>query len=77
MAGSYRHLVDDDLQYVGLDEIENGADAAEAIEELYGMVCWLASQAAIRSGRTYAQVIEDAEANAKTGIALTGDARPS
>jgi hypothetical protein len=75
MAGSYRHLVNDDLQYTGLDLIENGGDAAEAIEKLYGMVCWLASQAAVRTGRTYAQVIEDAEANWKTGIALAGDAR--
>lgn len=75
MAGSYRHLVDDDLRYAGLDLIENGGDAAEAIENLYGMVCWLASQAALRTGRTYAQVIGDAEANAKAGIALAGDAR--
>ena len=75
MAGSYRHLVNDDLQYIGLDLIENGGDAAEAIEKLYGMTCWLASQAAIRTGRTYAQVIEEAEANWKTGISITGDAR--
>jgi hypothetical protein len=75
MAGSYRHLVNEDLQYIGLDLIENGGDAAEAIEELYGMVCWLASQAAIRTGRTYAQVIGEAQANWETGITLAGDAR--
>jgi hypothetical protein len=75
MAGSYRHLVNDDLEYIGHGEIENGGDAAEAIEGLYGMVCWLAAQAALRTGRTYGQVIADAEANARVAVALVGDAR--
>lgn len=72
MAGSYRHLVNDSLEYHGMDLIENLGDAGEAIEQLYGMTCWLAAQASIRSGRTYAEVIRDAEANWQTGIALAG-----
>jgi len=75
MAGSYGHLVNDDLQYIGQKLLENGGDVTEAIEQLYGMTCWLASRAAIRTGRTYAEMIDDAVANWQTGIALTGDAR--
>jgi hypothetical protein len=76
MAGSYRHLVNDNLQYVGLGSIEDEGDAAEAIGQLYGMVCWLAIATALHTGRGYKQVIAEAESNWKTGITLAGDARP-
>lgn len=46
MAGSYNHCVDDKGNLRTNDElvesIENLGDAFEAIEEMYGMIWWLA-----------------------------------
>jgi hypothetical protein len=49
MAGSYNHIVNNkgDLlnneRFVGM--IENLGDAYEAVEEMYGMIWWLAHMA--------------------------------
>lgn len=62
MAGSYNHCVNEDgtLDLPDLSRIENLGDAKEAIEEMYGMIWWLAQ------GQTYA--VESARQNYKLGI---------
>lgn len=46
MAGSYNHCVDDDGNLLDWERLagslENGGDVYEAVEELYGMIWWLA-----------------------------------
>lgn len=47
MAGSYNHVVTDDGNLRSPEMVnrmlENGGDVYEAIEEMYGMIWWLAS----------------------------------
>ena len=38
MAGSYRHIVDEDNNFCGIDRIDNLGDAHEALEECYHMI---------------------------------------
>jgi hypothetical protein len=47
MAGSYKHVVTDDgnlgsNEFV-VDMLETGGDVFEAVEEMYGMIWWLAA----------------------------------
>ena len=44
MAGSYRHITEDDGSLSGPEDhrLDNLGDAYEAIEEMYGMIWWLA-----------------------------------
>lgn len=35
MAGSYKHIVDENNQFIGIDLIDNLGDAYEALEECY------------------------------------------
>ena len=46
MAGSYLHCVDDDGRLREPEELglENGGDVYEAVEEMYGMIWYLAHQ---------------------------------
>ena len=49
MAGSYNHCVDGETGKLYVNEdliqmVENLGDAYEAIEEMYGMIWWLANQ---------------------------------
>lgn len=41
MAGSYRHCVSDDGNFLGTDLIDNLGDAYEALEEMYDMIQFL------------------------------------
>lgn len=41
MAGSYRHVTDQNGQFKGLDSIDNLGDAYEAIEEMHDMIAQL------------------------------------
>ena len=43
MAGSYGHVTDDDGAFIGADLLENGGDVFEAVEEMYGMIWYLAN----------------------------------
>jgi hypothetical protein len=47
MAGSYNHAVADDGQLLCNDDftgmVENLGDAYETVEEMYGMIWWLAA----------------------------------
>lgn len=42
MAGSYKHIVDENGALRGIDYLENWGDMHEAIEECYGMIWYLA-----------------------------------
>ena len=43
MAGSYWHIVEDNGAFSGQQHrLENGGDVYEALEELYGMIWYLA-----------------------------------
>ena len=48
MAGSYNHCVDEDGQLLNNEDLvgmlENGGDVYEAVEEMYGMIWWLADR---------------------------------
>lgn len=56
MAGSYRHVVEDDGRLSSNETIagmlENGGDVYEAVEEMYGMIWWLAHHYAVDMGYT-------------------------
>lgn len=48
MAGSYNHIVENDGNLASnesvVDMLENGGDVFEAVEEMYGMIWWLAAE---------------------------------
>lgn len=62
MAGSYNHCVNEDgtFDLPDLSRIENLGDAKEAIEEMYGMIWFLAVG--------YPHAVEAARQNYKIGI---------
>lgn len=60
MAGSYSHCVDDDGKFNGVERLDHLGDAYEALEEMYGMIWWLAA------GQP--SVVENARLNYKVGI---------
>lgn len=41
MAGSYRHVVDEDGSFIGTDLLSDLEDAHEALEEMYLMIQYL------------------------------------
>ena len=69
MAGSYKHTVNDDGTFRGVDLLDHLGDADEALEELYGMVRYLADQLA-------QQYAGDAQREAET-VDLVEEARQS
>ena len=42
MAGSYKHVVNRKGEFTGIGLIDNLGDAYEALEEMYGMIWYLA-----------------------------------
>lgn len=73
MAGSYGHVVRDDGGLGNNDHItsmlENGGDVFEAIEEMYGMLWYLAKSLEMETGRAAATLIAEAQAHYKEGLA--------
>lgn len=51
MAGSYGHVIDEDgglrSSFDVADMLENGGDVYEAVEEMYGMIWYLATELAL------------------------------
>lgn len=49
MAGSYHHIIDDSGNLLSpemvVSSLETGGDVYEAVEEMYGMIWWLAYMA--------------------------------
>jgi len=73
MAGSYNHIVTDDGNLMSNDQmmisgamIENLGDAYEAIEELYGMIWYLAG---MHPGKEK-MAVEEARQNYQDGLRI-------
>lgn len=81
MAGSYYHCIDFRTGQLLSNErmvqrgalIENLGDAYEAIEEMYGMIWWLATQGVALgdSSFTPADLVELARQNCQDGLKLS------
>lgn len=81
MAGSYNHcindrghLLDNDRMMISGGMIENLGDAYEAIEEMYGMIWFLAAMAESQtdmSNLSPAQMVELARKNYQRGLRLS------
>ena len=80
MAGSYNHVVKEDgnleSNKVVVDMLETGGDVFEAVEEMYGMIWWLARtlracQMANRlEAATEKDIVELARLNYKRGLEI-------
>jgi hypothetical protein len=73
MAGSYGHVTDNGgklLDPRGVnDMLENGGDVFEAVEEMYGMIWWLATRLSEQAGAWSAESwVEDARESYRQGI---------
>jgi len=76
MAGSFRHVTTkkgklrSNESFAGM--IDNLGDAYEAVEEMYGMIWWLAANygAALGDGDT-ASFVENARENYRNGIEIS------
>ena len=83
MAGSYNHVVTEDgslaSNEVVVDMLETGGDVFEAVEEMYGMIWWLAFQfASLSPGfRDAKEMVRDAQANYKSGLQISREVHQS
>lgn len=76
MAGSYGHVTTDDGMLRSVDGVndmlDNGGDVYEAIEEMYGMIWYLAHTLDMElSGRgpgSAEELVEDAQHNYEIGL---------
>ena len=81
MAGSYNHAVEengalrDPLDMHTM--LENFGDCYEAIEEMYGMIWWLAKTAADYGGSLPEEWVEMAERKYHEGIEISPTNRPA
>ena len=76
MAGSYNHVVADNGNLGSNSHVvamlENGGDVFEAVEEMYGMIWWLATQIAneqFGAAADPALYVDAAQTEYKTGLA--------
>ena len=69
MAGGWGHVVNEAGVYEDARMLENGGDVEEFAQHVYGMVWYLASMLALRSGITAEEWIADAERNYSMGLA--------
>lgn len=81
MAGSYRHIVNANNEFIGLRLLENGRDVYDALEECYDMIQWLSGGdkqrifEAWRDGHLYRRAsLENAERFGKYEIFWHDDA---
>lgn len=72
MAGSYNHVITDQGNLRSnesfLNSIENLGDAYEAVEEMYGMIWWLAAEADAADPAAW---VEEARKHYKDGIEVS------
>lgn len=79
MAGSYNHVVEDDGSLLpttapfGIGMLENGGDVFEAVEEMYGMIWYLANIPLIGKhlGEVPLDLVELARQNYREGLRLS------
>lgn len=78
MAGSYKHCVDEQGRFTGVNLLDDLGDAYEALEEMYGMIWWLAYELA--AGKfaydglietEQIRVVEEARQNYQTGLSYS------
>jgi hypothetical protein len=62
MAGSYGHITNDKGQFIGVELLGNSGDTYEAVEEMYGMIWYLANGDPKK--------VAEAEANYQKGLEL-------
>ena len=63
MAGSYQHIIDENGAFAGHQHLlDTGGDVYEALEEIYGMIWYLANGDAAR--------VEEARRNYTRGLEL-------
>ena len=74
MAGSYNHVVDEngnlESNETVVDMLENGGDVFEAVEEMYGMIWWLASKLGANAAGTKI-IVEVARNNYQEGLDIS------
>lgn len=75
MAGSYNHVVKEDgnleSNEVVVDMLETGGDVFEAVEEMYGMIWYLANLVSPYAESTYVKrLVENARLNYKQGLEI-------
>lgn len=62
MAGSYNHVVEEDGNLRSneqvVESLENGGDVFEAVEEMYGMIWYLADNLSLFDGHSLAESID-------------------
>lgn len=69
MAGSYNHCVDDEGRFIGVRLLDHLGDAYEALEEMYGMIWYLASAyGAPTSVEGQREIVEEARASYREGL---------
>ena len=73
MAGSYNHCINHEGKLLDPeslnDMLENGGDVYEAVEEMYGMIWWLAQGLAYEEREDdIASIVEMARQNYRHGI---------
>lgn len=80
MAGSWRHMTTRSGMLRNnesfCDMIENPGDAYGAAGECFGMVYWLADQAAAATGGARTDFVQQAVAHYKEGLRLGGVQQP-
>src|SRR5579872_5462785 len=65
MAGSFSHIVNDDLSFRGVDLLDDLGDAYEALEECYNMILVLADNDPQRIQEAYLAHIEKCGGNSQ------------
>jgi hypothetical protein len=74
MAGSYNHVVTNNGNLVDNERfvqmVENLGDAYEAVEEMYGMIWWLAHMAADSGPTPPGELVEMARQHYAVGLKL-------
>jgi len=74
MSGSYLHCVDESGALLSNQElnwsIENGGDVYEAVEQMYGMIWWLAGHDGALTPFGMAAYVEKARLNYEIGLSL-------
>lgn len=74
MAGSYHHVITSDGNLASneavVDMLENGGDVFEAVEEMYGMIWYLAAKLSFGSDSLRIKLeVEEARQRYKEGLA--------
>ena len=73
MAGSYGHVVQKDGNLASnkrvAESLENGGDVFETVEEMYGMIWWLAGANVKWSGQEK-QMVTEARRNYRDGLKI-------